>query len=573
MTQKQPHLQWSDDRGRFEPSSPAAPPTVFISLEILQEAHQKYGTPINTPAKKYHDVEALADTGCQTCTAGMNLLTHMKIPPAYLIPTKHRITGITDTSLKIIGALMLAITFKGKTSNQMVYISDNTSGLYLSETTLKDLEIVHEQFPDVFPNNLSSLAAATVLINELEESECLCIPRSDPPERPSELPFKPTTDNVDKQEAWLFKAFEASAFHTCTHQPLQAMTGAPVHIKFKDGAVPHAVHSPLNVPHHWEKEVRATLDRDSRLRIIEAVPQGTPSVWCSRMVVVPKKDGTPRRTVDLQKLNDATLRETHHTPTPFNLVSRIPPGTIKSVCDAWNGYHSLELAADSKDATTFITPWGRHRYCRAPMGLHTSGDAYTRRFDDITMEVSRKVRCIDDTLLWDSSIEESFWHMFDYLHLCSSNGLVFNKKKFLFAKSTIEFAGFEVTPTGYRPPERIISAIRDFPKPENITDLRSWFGLVNQVAYAFAQTKVMEPFRELLASKTRTVWFWDSVMDNLFQKSKEEIARQIQEGVQAYEMDRPTCLATDWSRTGLGFVLSQKHCRCRDVTPNCGQGH
>ena len=139
------------------------------------------------------------------------------------------------------------------------------------------------------------------------------------------------------------------------------------------------------------------------------------------------------------------------------------------------------------------------------MGLHTSGDAYTRRFDDITCNTERKVRCIDDTLLWDGSIESAFWHTFDYIKLCADNGIVFNKEKFAFAKDVVEFAGFEVAQSGFRPPSRIIDAIKKFPLPNTITVVRSWFGLVNQVAYAFMQKEQMSPFRELLAGKKR-VW-------------------------------------------------------------------
>ncbi len=81
-------------------------------------------------------------------------------------------------------------------------------------------------------------------------------------------------------------------------------------IKFKDGTTPVAVHTPIPVPHHWKEEVKNQIDRDVLLGIIEPVPQGTHTTWCSRMVVTPKKNGTPRRTVDLQQLNKATFRET-----------------------------------------------------------------------------------------------------------------------------------------------------------------------------------------------------------------------------------------------------------------------
>lgn len=266
--------------------------------------------------------------------------------------------------------------------------------------------------------------------------------------------------------------------------------------------------TPIPVPHHWKKKVKSDIVRDVRLGIIEPVPQGTPTEWCSSMVVAAKKDGSLRRTVDLQELNKATLRETHHTPSPVNLVSTIPANTSKTVLDAWNGYHSLPLSEDTREATTFITERGRYQYCRAPMGFHASGDAYTRRFDDITVGVSRVARIIDDSVLWDpeEDIADAFWHAFDYIKLCADNGIVFNEENFVFAEPIVDFAGFEVHPEGFPPPQRIISSIENFSSSRTITDIRSWFGLVNQVAYAFAQADVMQPFRELLANKKRTFY-------------------------------------------------------------------
>ena len=112
---------------------------------------------------------------------------------------------------------------------------------------------------------------------------------------------------------------------------------------------------------------------------------------------------------------------------------------------------------------------------------------------------------------------------------------MFNKDKFSFAQDVTEFAGFEVTKDGFRPPARIIDAIRNFPKPEKVTDIRSWFGLVNQVAYTFSQAEVMEPFRELLSGKKR-VWSWDDTLSDVFNKSKEAIIPNIQEGVHNFSL-------------------------------------
>ena len=107
----------------------------------------------------------------------------------------------------------------------------------------------------------------------------------------------------------------------------------------------------------------------------------------------------------------------------------------------------------------------------------------------------------------------------------------------------------------------------EFPVPRNITDIRSWFGLVNQVSYAFSMTDRMLPFRSLL--KPGTSFEWDDTKTQLFEESKGIIVNEIEQGIKIFDKTRPTCLATDWSKTGNGFWLFQKHCSCTKVALFC----
>ena len=151
----------------------------------------------------------------------------------------------------------------------------------------------------------------------------------------------------------------------------------------------------------------------------------------------------------------------------------------KSVFDCWNGYHSVPLCEEDKHLTTFITPWGRKRYKVAPQGYIASGDGYTRRFDQIVNHVPNKTKCIDDTLLWSDNIEESFFQAVEWLDICGRNGIILNPEKFQFAQNSVQFAGFEITLDEVKPCKEYIESVANFPEPQNITDARSWFGLVH----------------------------------------------------------------------------------------------
>ena len=67
----------------------------------------------------------------------------------------------------------------------------------------------------------------------------------------------------------------------------------------------------------------------------------------------------------------------------------------------------------------------------------------------------------------------------------------------MFCKKEVEFAGLVIANNEVKWSEKILSSITDFPVPRTVSNIRGWFGLVNQVSPFFANRKVMEPFREL----------------------------------------------------------------------------
>lgn len=559
--------------------SSAPQPTIHVGIQVISSDTKDLGIkPASNITTETTTIPAVADTGCQSCLAGTSLLHQLGLNHSHLIPTSMKMRAANQNSIGIAGALVLRITGftksrQPKTTRQIVYFTPSTDKFFLSMEACRALGIIPDTFPSIDENAMTTSSSThsdnTPGIKNPNADCCTCPPRQSPPPLPTSLPFPATEENREKLEEWLLNYYKSSTFNTCEHQTLPMMSGPPMKLIIKDDATPVAYHTPIPVPVHWQEEVKAGLDQDVQLGVIEPVPIGTPVSWCHRMVVCAKKSGKPRRTVDFQALNRYATRETHHTQSPFHQARMVPPKTKKTTFDAWNGYHSIALDPQDRDLTTFITPWGRYRYRVCPQGYVASGDAYTRRFDEIVSDVENKSKVIDDTIMWSTSVEESFYQAANWLDICGKNGIVLNPTKFAFAKDTVTFAGFEITPTTVRPCPQVLQAIKDFPKPRNITDIRSWFGLVNQVAYAFACADRMQPFRNLL--KPNTPFSWTEHMDTLFEETKHLIINEIQRGVEIFDKKRPTCLATDFSKGGIGFWLLQKHCRCASKKPFCCQ--
>ena len=519
-------------------------------------------SPNNNTQFQPKSVLIFPDSGASICIAGTKHLPEFGIDKPNLIPCNKTITAVGGSTLTCHGFIPTQFNIGAQTTQLPLYICDKVDKIYFSRQGCTDTNIISKSFPYPMTNE------TTHSISTIKTSQNKPQSREPPPVRPHQLPYLPTPENVPLLEKYLLEKFSKSAFNKSS--PFPAMTTKPAHIHLRPDSKPYAHHVPIPIPYHWKTEVKASIDKDVTNQIIEPVPIGEPVEWCSKMIVIPKKDGRPRRTVDLQQLNSQCQRETHHCQSPFQLACQVPVNSKKTVLDAVDGFHAIPLDDESKPLTTFITEWGRYRSLRLPQGYLAASDAYTRRYDDIIKNVQQKVKCVDDTLLWDPDIETAFYHTWDYLTLCANNGIVINKDKFQFCRDEVLFAGLKLTPTGIKPSDHIISAIRDFPTPKTITDARSWFGLVNQVAWSYAISPTMQPFRELV--KPNTKFHWDTQLDKLFNESKQILISNVIDGISTFDVNKKTCLQTDWSKEGIGYLLLQQHCDCNtEKAPSCSE--
>ena len=93
----------------------------------------------------------------------------------------------------------------------------------------------------------------------------------------------------------------------------------------REDGKPYVVHTHSPIPVHFQQEVKEQLDRDVRLGVLEKVPPNTPTTWCRRLVIATKKNGTPTCIVDLQALNNGSVRQTHNTRNPYHVTRDILP--------------------------------------------------------------------------------------------------------------------------------------------------------------------------------------------------------------------------------------------------------
>ena len=334
------------------------------------------------------------------------------------------------------------------------------------------------------------------------------------------------------------------------------MEGELFTISLMDDAQPFSVKAPRSIPFAYREKLRQELDSLQQQDIIAPVTQ--PTEWCAPIVVTPKK-GTEdiRLCVDLSKLNRYVRREQYQSPTPAEAVADIAASEAQvfTVLDAKKGYHQCLMDEQSQLLTTFLTPFGRFKYKRAPYGLSSIAEHYNRRMAEAFEGLSGFRRVVDDIIIYDKDEASHMDHVRQFLQWCKERHITLNKEKCKFKCRQVTFAGLKLSSEGYQVDSTVTEAITKFPTPSTRTDLRSFFGLTNQLSTSTDRTAaLLEPLRPLLSTKNEFTWTTDH--DAALATAKQHLSTSPT--LAFFHVSRPTRLCTDASRQGLGFILQQQ---------------
>ena len=167
----------------------------------------------------------MADTGCQSCLAGITILDQLCMSRKDLIPVTMKMHAANENQITILGAAILR--FSGKTkedktieTRQIVYVTDSTSKIFLSREACVTLGIISQKFP--------TIGESTCSIGPSVNTSCPCPNREQPPPPPKHPPFPATMENRGRLQQYLLDYYKSSTFNTCEHQPLPMMQGPPM---------------------------------------------------------------------------------------------------------------------------------------------------------------------------------------------------------------------------------------------------------------------------------------------------------------------------------------------------------
>ena len=168
-------------------------PFIQLTVQVVPEDFRNFGFPLNIKPKPV-SIPVMADTGCQSCLAGIKVMRQLGLRQSDLMPVSLRMHAANNQGIKILGAMALRLTGKnadGNTVNtrQLTYVTDNSDKFFLSKEACTALGIVSSEFPKISnaADSSEDQNLETDSIDNQTESP-LCLKRQMPPPLPG-LPF------------------------------------------------------------------------------------------------------------------------------------------------------------------------------------------------------------------------------------------------------------------------------------------------------------------------------------------------------------------------------------------------
>ncbi|UYV70566.1 hypothetical protein LAZ67_7003550, partial [Cordylochernes scorpioides] len=267
--------------------------------------------------------------------------------------------------------------------------------------------------------------------------------------------------------------------------------GNPYEIKLKPGAKPYAVHTPRRVPIPLMEKLKTRLEELEKAGIIAQVNVATE--WCAPTVIAGKPNGDIRLCVDLSRLNEHVQREVHPMPVVEHMLGQLGEARFFSKLDANSGFHQIPLSPDCQHLTTFITPFGRYKYCRMPFGISLAPE-YFQRVMSIILQGMDGVMCyLDDILIFasDSKTHDRILRL--VLRKLKEAKVTLNKAKCVFGVPRINFLGHILDEDGIRPDPAKIEAVAGMPAPTDVHGVRRFLGMVNHLGRKLRTTLPIAP--------------------------------------------------------------------------------
>ena len=327
----------------------------------------------------------------------------------------------------------------------------------------------------------------------------------------------------------------------------------------------HLVEHPIDVqgaqpirqrPYRVPETKKQIIAREVEKMLLSNVIEPSASPWSSPVVLLEKPDGDYRFCVDYRKLNAVTKKDAYPLPRIDETLDALGNANTFTTLDLQSGFWQIPVREVDKDKTAFSTHNGHYAFNTMPFGLANSPATFQRLMDLVLsgLHWSHCLVYLDDIIVFASSFEEHLKRLDTVLGRIASAGLTLKPSKCQWLKKSVKFLGHIVSDKGVTVDPAKVQSVKEFPFPQNKTDVRSFLGLTSYYRkFIKDYASRSKPLVDL--TKKKRLFAWTSEAESAFMDLKQcLVSAPI---LRCPDFSSQFKLYTDACNYGVGAVLAQ----------------
>ena len=255
-------------------------------------------------------------------------------------------------------------------------------------------------------------------------------------------------------------------------------------------------------------------------------------------------------------LNPHIKSDFYKIPDADDTFHKISSSQFFSKIDMYQAFFNIPLNDADKKLTAINTPCGVYLFNVLPYGIKSSPGIFNDFIQNTLIKDLVNVHAFyDDVIIaLPSSREEHIKDLHTFLSRCLDNNVTLNKDKCAFFRHEIQFLGNVISSGGIKPSESKVEAICKAKKPSNVTELRSFLGLVNFLSRFVPKLSIiLKPLYFLL--RKDTVFTWDKLANDSFDKCKDLIAKSTL--LSPFSVKDRLVIYIDAAKVGIAAILGK----------------